>query len=106
MEVPHCLSRGFLHGENLTEYAQRMRPTALEKLLGASSYEEFNHALENGPHLSIPFSIHGDFSTPTAPQGMRPDLTVKGRADFELYRSGFLPPSYAVGQAVVEVAAG
>ncbi|KAL9119187.1 MAG: hypothetical protein Q9187_004258 [Circinaria calcarea] len=68
MEVPHCLSRSFLSGENLTEYAQRIRPTALEKVLGASTYEEFNLALETGPHLSIPFSIHGDFSVPTAPQ--------------------------------------
>ena len=69
MDVPHCLSRDFLRGENLTTYAQRIRPQALEELLRLPSYEAFNEAVETGPHLSLPFSIHGDFSVPTAPQG-------------------------------------
>lgn len=81
MEAPHCLSRSFLSGENLTVYAERIRPAALEKLLKASSYEEFNLALETGPHLSLPFSIHGDFSVPTTPQGMRSDFTFDMFAD-------------------------
>ncbi|MCJ1310855.1 hypothetical protein MMC25_004523 [Agyrium rufum] len=68
MDVPHCLSRNFLKGENITSYAQAIRPMALDDLLRTLRYEDFSLALERGPHLSIPFSIHGDFSVPSAPQ--------------------------------------
>ncbi len=104
MDLPHCLSRGFLDGANLTRYAQRIRPEALEELLRVPSYEEFSQALESGPHLSLPFSIHGDFSVPTAPQGMWAGLAFEQYTDFWLSRPRFLPPSYAVGQALVELA--
>lgn len=64
---PHCLSRGFAVGENLTRFSAALEPTALEKLLRTPDYATFNLGVEDGPHLSIPRSIHGDFSTVTAP---------------------------------------
>lgn len=70
MHIPHCLSRSFPSAENLTRYAQRIRPEAMQEVLNASTYDEFSSRLEEGPHLAIPFTIHGDFSVPTAPQGI------------------------------------
>ncbi len=66
---PHCLSRGFAKGENLTRFSAALKPTALDELLGTPDYATFNLGVEDGPHLSIPRSIHGDFSTVTAPAG-------------------------------------
>lgn len=66
---PHCLSRGFARGENLTRFSAALEPTALDDLLGTPDYASFNLGVEDGPHLSIPRSIHGDFSTVTAPAG-------------------------------------
>ena len=66
---PHCLSRSFAKGENLTRFSAALEPTALDELLGTSDYATFNLGVEDGPHLSIPRSIHGDFSTFTAPAG-------------------------------------
>ncbi|MCJ1431850.1 hypothetical protein MMC27_001205 [Xylographa pallens] len=40
----------------------------------AATYEEFKQALEMGPHLALPFIINGDYSVPTAPQGMRANI--------------------------------
>ncbi|KAF6230923.1 hypothetical protein HO173_010831 [Letharia columbiana] len=64
---PHCLSRGFATGGNLTRFSAALEPTALNELLRTSDYATFNLGVEDGPHLSIPRSIHGDFSTVTAP---------------------------------------
>ncbi|KAM0795551.1 hypothetical protein BDR22DRAFT_883005 [Usnea florida] len=64
---PHCLSRGFAVGENLTRFSAALAPRALEELLHTPDYATFNLGVEDGPHLSIPRSIHGDFSTVTAP---------------------------------------
>ena len=66
---PHCLSRGFATGENLTRFSAALEPTALGELLHTPDYATFNLGVEDGPHLSIPRSIHGDFSTVTAPGG-------------------------------------
>ena len=66
---PHCLSRGFAQGENLTEFSAALEPKALKELLSTPDYATFNLGVEDGPHLSIPRSIHGDFSTVTAPAG-------------------------------------
>ena len=66
---PHCLSRGFATGENLTRFSAALEPEALDELLRTPDYAAFNLGVEDGPHLSIPRSIHGDFSTVTAPAG-------------------------------------
>jgi tyrosinase len=65
----HCLSRDFARGEALLNFSQAIRPAALHELLKIEDYETFNLAVENGPHLSIPRFVHGDFSTITAPAG-------------------------------------
>ena len=66
---PHCLSRGFATRDNLTRFSAALEPTALDELLRTPDYATFNLGVEDGPHLSIPRSIHGDFSTVTAPAG-------------------------------------
>ncbi|KAJ4366488.1 hypothetical protein N0V83_008124 [Neocucurbitaria cava] len=66
---PHCLSRGFLQGEELKNQSMMISPDALESLLSLDDYESFNLGLEHGPHLAIPRSIRGDFSLLTAPSG-------------------------------------
>ncbi|GKT43545.1 tyrosinase ustQ [Colletotrichum spaethianum] len=63
MYDPHCLARSF----NEDWYAHYMNPEALEKVMAATSYEEFFLALEMGPHDIIPLGIRGDFSSFTAP---------------------------------------
>ncbi|CAD6580422.1 MAG: hypothetical protein ASARMPREDX12_009559 [Alectoria sarmentosa] len=68
IKAPHCLTRNFANSENLTKHAQPIRPAALAEVLRAPRYEEFNTALESGPHLSMPLSINGDFSAVSAPQ--------------------------------------
>jgi tyrosinase len=66
---PHCLSRGFLEGEELKNQSKMLRPDMIEDLLSLHEYESFNLGLEHGPHLAIPHSIRGDFSLLTAPSG-------------------------------------
>ncbi|OHW95205.1 tyrosinase central domain containing protein [Colletotrichum incanum] len=60
---PHCLARSF----NEDWYAHYMNPEALEKVMAATSYEDFFLALEMGPHDIIPLGIRGDFTSFTAP---------------------------------------
>ena len=67
---PHCLSRGFARGDNLTRFSAALEPRALDELLRTPDYATFNLGVEDGPHLSIPRSVHGDFSTVTAPAGL------------------------------------
>lgn len=105
MKVPHCLTRNFARDENLTEAAQRIRPAALADVLRAPNYEEFDMTLQSGPHLSIPFSINGDFSVHSAPQGMSPKFAFDQDSDCRYLRPYFFLASYAIGQIVVEVAA-
>ncbi|KAF2204311.1 monooxygenase [Delitschia confertaspora ATCC 74209] len=64
---PHCLSRGFLTGEELEAQSESLVPERIEELLDVPNYNSFNLGLENGPHLAIPRSIRGDFSLLTAP---------------------------------------
>ncbi|KAL2217410.1 hypothetical protein M432DRAFT_516476, partial [Thermoascus aurantiacus ATCC 26904] len=64
---PHCLSRDFARGDNLTRFSLVVMPAALEELLNIPDYATFNLAVENVPHLSIPRGVHGDFATVTAP---------------------------------------
>lgn len=66
---PHCLSRGFLVGDDLKNKSTMISPEIVEGLLSLDNYNEFNLGLENGPHLAIPRSIRGDFSLLTAPSG-------------------------------------
>jgi tyrosinase len=69
-EKPHCLSRGFLHGELLNErFGARVRPDALEAILDEPDYSVFNLKLEEGPHDAVPFGVRGDFSRETASNG-------------------------------------
>ena len=102
----HCLSRGFATGRNLTRFSDALRPASLEKLLRVPDYATFNLGVEDGPHLSIPRTVHGDFSTVTAPAGIQSSASIlcRLRAN-QTYRSCFLPPSHAARPAVVEVAA-
>lgn len=69
MEKPHCLSRGFLAGDALASWSQRIRPTAIATLFESQDYVNFSLAIERGPHPTIPHVVHGDFSVPTALQG-------------------------------------
>jgi len=64
---PHCLSRGFASGENLTLMVQDIRPAAIEKLFLENDYEPFNVKLEITAHNSIPHIVRGDFLVFTAP---------------------------------------
>jgi tyrosinase len=66
---PHCLSRGFLEGEELKNQSKMLSPDMIEELLSLEEYDSFNLGLEHGPHLAIPHSIRGDFSLLTAPSG-------------------------------------
>jgi tyrosinase len=68
---PHCLSRGFLSGDDLLEQSENLSTHKIEEVLSLNDYNEFNLGLENGPHLAIPRSIRGDFSLLTAPSGKR-----------------------------------
>jgi tyrosinase len=66
---PHCLSRGFLEGEELEHQSKLLSPDIIEELLSFEDYSSFNLGLEHGPHLAIPHSIRGDFYLLTAPSG-------------------------------------
>lgn len=46
-----------------------LSPSSIETLLQMKDELGFILSLEEGPHLSIPRAIHGDFSTTTAPVG-------------------------------------
>ena len=69
ISVPHCLSRGFLTGDELEKWTRRWKPAALDDVLSSQSYADFSLSLENGPHLSLPHIVHGDFSVGSAPAG-------------------------------------
>lgn len=65
----HCLSRGF-QDQNVHNYSgYNVRPEALEQLLQTEDYETFYHAVESGPHDTIPNMVRGDFYLLTAPNG-------------------------------------
>ncbi|KAF2749222.1 monooxygenase [Sporormia fimetaria CBS 119925] len=64
---PHCLSRGWLDGDELREQAWELRPEAVDALMAEERYEGFNLGLEHGPHLAVPRTIGGDFLLLTAP---------------------------------------
>ena len=66
---PHCLSRGFLEGENLTHYGEWFQPSAVNSLMEKENYEEFFLGVEDGPHIAVPRSVRGDFAVLTAPSG-------------------------------------
>ena len=104
---PHCLLRGF--DETLVDFRDALRPEALQELLMIEDYDSFNLGLENGPHIAIPKSIHGDFSLHTAPFGISPALTPRLRLlrlmnTDNVFRSGLLPPPYTAGSHVVALA--
>jgi tyrosinase len=65
----HCLSRGFLDGEKLRELGEWFRPTAIDRLMEQDNYDHFLLKLEDGPHITIPRNILGDYSMLTAPSG-------------------------------------
>ncbi|TVY16268.1 Tyrosinase ustQ [Lachnellula arida] len=68
---PHCLSRGFLHGEILDHrFGDRVRPQLIESLLEEPDYDAFNSRLEAGPHDAVPRGVNGDFSRATAPNAL------------------------------------
>ncbi|KAK2783853.1 hypothetical protein FQN53_008915 [Emmonsiellopsis sp. PD_33] len=60
---PHCLTRFF----DEDWFGHYMNPAALEKVMAATTYEDFFLALEMGPHDIIPTGIRGDFTSFTAP---------------------------------------
>ena len=66
---PHCLSRGFVDSDALVITSQNVTPKAVEAVLHKSDYEEFLLELEDGPHLSIPKTVRGDFVLFSAPAG-------------------------------------
>jgi tyrosinase len=67
---PHCLSRGFLHGDILDRrFGARVHPDNVEAILQEPDYDTFNVRLEAGPHDAVPRGVNGDFSRETAPNG-------------------------------------
>ena len=68
---PHCLSRGLPGDTELQRWTSGFRPEAIRQVMDLKEYHEFFLALEDGPHLSIPYSIRGDFYRFTAPNGRR-----------------------------------
>lgn len=65
---PHCLSRGFLKGDQLQGFCgSRIRPEVIEETLRKPDYESFISSLEDRAHNAIPTGIKGDFGTFTAP---------------------------------------
>ena len=66
---PHCLSRGFPSDRELARWTSYLRPEAVQKIMALTEYKYFFLGLEDGPHLSIPYSIRGDFYRFTAPNG-------------------------------------
>ncbi|OOF98338.1 hypothetical protein ASPCADRAFT_395107 [Aspergillus carbonarius ITEM 5010] len=64
---PHCLSRDFAQGDALTNYSAAIHPSVIHQLFLLEDELDFVLSIEDGPHLSIPRTVHGDFSTITAP---------------------------------------
>lgn len=64
---PHCLSRGFASGEARSYLQRVLKPTFVESLLDAPTYDSFFATFENTTHNAIPSFIGGDFAMPTAP---------------------------------------
>lgn len=70
LEETHCLSRGFLRGQDLWDISSsKIMPSVVDEVLDASNYTDFNHRLEMGPHHAIPYGIRGDFLKFSAPAG-------------------------------------
>lgn len=70
---PHCLSRGFQPPVDMERYySARVSVEAIDKLMATPRYEEFNLGVEDGPHLSMPHAVLGDFLVDTAPNGKFP----------------------------------
>ena len=67
---PHCLARKFRNSTEVQKTGNPFEPEALGELLQRADYESFNLGLEDGPHLSLPLSVQGDFLFFTAPNGM------------------------------------
>ncbi|KAF2237624.1 putative tyrosinase [Viridothelium virens] len=67
ISVPHCLSRGFLEGDELNKWTSQWQPSVIDGVLSTQTYANFSLRLEDGPHLSLPHIIHGDYSVGSAP---------------------------------------
>ena len=70
MHYPHCLSRGVQSGQGLKNLSSKLRPEALDSVSGSRDYGTFDIEVENGPHLTAPRSVRGDFALVTALNGM------------------------------------
>ena len=69
--LPHCLSRGFLHGELLRRLCgDDIHPAKVRDVLAMGDFESFMHHLEEGPHIAISTGIRGDWLKFTVPYGM------------------------------------
>lgn len=67
---PHCLSRGFLHGELLQRMCgDDIQPEKVDRILQLDDFESFVHELEEGPHIAISTGIRGDWLKFTVPYG-------------------------------------
>lgn len=108
---PHCLARGFPGEKELARWTSGLRPEAVEEVVAIKEYEKFYLALENGPHLAIPYSVRGDFYRFTAPYGKFSGRELVSRclcdkgADSER-RSDLFLASYTTRQVMVAVAVG
>lgn len=68
MDLHHCLSREFLPpGEKLQKWSAEWDPARLDAIVEQDSFEGFSKEIEEGPHLSLSFMLHGDASTRGAP---------------------------------------
>ena len=104
---PHCLSRGFSKGPELSALAELIRPEVLEDLMKALTFEGFAPELERRAHRFISRSIRGDFSTYTGPydSSFVPVLTPRYFSVKTLRRPRLLPAPRQSRPALVPVAA-
>lgn len=67
--LPHCLSRGFAKGDQLSDLCRLIQPEIIDRILQEPDFEPFAHELEKRAHSFISGSIRGDFSKYTGPYG-------------------------------------
>jgi tyrosinase len=72
--APHCLTRDFSSFMHRTpaDLSQHIRPEAIDDILREDDYYKFLVKFEDGPHITIPKFIMGDFRLFTSPNGQCP----------------------------------
>jgi len=87
------LSRGFGRQYNKSFSGEPFSPLALQHILAQTTFDQFNVALEHGPHDHIPNNIGGDFTTVESPNGK---LFYFPLAEFLLLKQYQIPSSFSI----------